>query len=189
MNLPKLNADQIKKLSLSTMGFVFLLYVYFNFFLGPLNKSRQEAQTAIADRQHKIEASKGELQKATNLERQAKDATARFAMLKALSPDGAPIAWFPPRVKSFFVDQHIDKSVARLESSAGFKDAELAAWSKYNWVIELPQVDYTSLGDAVAALENAEPLLAITKISIRPVADEPQFQQVAIAATTVIQKR
>jgi hypothetical protein len=189
MNLPKLTPDQIKKLSLSTMGFVFLLYVYFNFFLGPLNKSRSEAQTAITDRQRKIAASKNEMQKATNLERQAKDATARFAALKGLSPEGAPIAWFPPRVKSFFVDQHIDKAVARLESSTAFKEPELAAWSKYNWVIELPQVDYTSLGEAVAGLENAEPLLIITKISVHPILEEPQFQQVAIAATTVIQKR
>jgi hypothetical protein len=189
MNLPKLTPDQIKKLSLSVMGFIFLLYVYFNFFLGPLSKSRKEAQVAIADRQHKIASSKGEMQKATNLERQAKDAMTRFAALKTLSPEGAPIAWFPPRVKSFFTDQHIDKAVARLESNTTFKEAELGGWTKYNWVIELPQVDYTSLGDAVAALENTEPLLTITKISVHPVVEEPQFQQVAIAATTVIQKR
>jgi hypothetical protein len=189
MNLPKLTPDQIKKLALSTMGFIFLLYVYFSFFLGPLNKSRQEAQAAIADRQHKIDTSKSELQKAANLERQAKDATARFATLKSLSPDGAPIAWFPPRMKSFFADQHIDKAVARLEKTAPCNEPDLVAWSKYSWIIELPQVDYESLGNAVAGLENAEALLTVTRINVHPVAEEPQFQQVAITATTVIQKR
>lgn len=189
MNLPKLNPDQIKKVALSIMGFVFLLYVYFTFFLGPLNKSHQAAEAAIADRQHKIDTSKGEMSQAANLERQARDATGRFSALKALSPEGAPIAWFPPRIKSLFTDQKIDKAVARLESAASPKDVELTGWTKYNWLIELPQTDYASLGQAVAALENTEPLLCITKLSINLVPDQPQFQQVAIAASTVIEKR
>src|SRR5947209_19863355 len=129
------------------------------------------------------------MQKATNLERQAKDATARFAALKALSPDGAPIAWFPPRMKGFFADRRIEKAVARLESNGTFKEAELAGWTKYNWLIELPQVDYVALGQALADLENSEPLLSITKLSVHTVAEQPQFQRVAIAVTTVIEKR
>ena len=189
MNLPRLNPDQIKKLALSTMGFVFLLYVYFTFFLGPLNKSHQAALAAIADRQHKIDTSKSEMSKASNLERQAKDATSRFSALKTLSPEGAPIAWFPPRMKSFFADRNIEKVVARLESVTTPKEPELSAWTKYNWLIELPRTDYALLGQAVAALENTEPLLCITKLSIHLVPDQPQFQQVAIAATTVIEKR
>jgi hypothetical protein len=189
MNLPKLNPDQIKKLALSVMGFVFLLYVYFTFFLGPLNKSHQAALAAIADRQHKIDTSKNEMSKASNLELQAKDATSRFSALKTLSPEGAPIAWFPPRIKGFFADRNIDKAVARLESATTPKEAELAGWTKYNWLIELPRTDYASLGQALAALENTEPLLCITKLSIHLVPDQPQFQQVAIAASTVIEKR
>jgi hypothetical protein len=189
MNLPKLNSEQIKKLALSVIGFAFLLYVYFTFFLGPLNKSHQAAEAAIADRLHKIETSKSEMSNVANLERQAKDATGRFRALKALSPEGAPIAWFPPRIKSLFADQKIDKAVARLEGSTIPKEAELAGWTKYNWLIELPQADYAALGQAIAMLENTEPLLSITKLSIRPVPDQPEFQQVAIAATTVIEKR
>ena len=81
-----------------------------------------------------------EVAKAATLERQAKDAMARFAALKGLAPEGAPIAWFPPRAKAFFADQGIDRAVARLESNTNFKQSELAAWTKYNWLIELPQV-------------------------------------------------
>ncbi len=189
MNTPKLTGEEIKKLALSVTGFIFLLYVYFTFFLGPLNKSRQTAQNAIAEVQHKLDTSKSEMQKATNLERQAKDATARFASLKALSPEGAPIAWFPPRIKGFFADHHIDKAVARLETNNGFKEAELASWSKYNWLIEVPQTDYVAIGQALSDLENSEPLLTISKLNIHTVTEQPQFQQVAIAATTVIDKR
>jgi len=184
-----LSSDQIKKLVLSAMGFVFLLYVYFTFFLGPLQKSRDSTLTAIDEMQKKIDGSKGEMAKAGNLERQAKDATARFAALKALIPDGAPIAWFPPRVKTFFATDHIDKASARLESNTAFKQAELSSWSKYNWLIELPQADFVALGKSIADLENAEPLLSITKLNIHVLPAESQFQQVGIAATSVIEKR
>jgi hypothetical protein len=189
MTLPKLSPDQIKKMALSAMGFVVLLYVYFTFFLGPLQRSRNATLADIDQLQKKIEGSKGEMAKAVGLERQAKDATSRFAGLKALSPDGAPIAWFPPRVKTFFANQQIDKAVARLESNTNFKQAELSGWTRYNWLIELPQADFAALGKSIADLENAEPLLSISKLSIHVMPNESQFQQVGIAATTVIEKR
>jgi hypothetical protein len=189
MNLPKFSKDQIKKLALSAMGFVFLLYVYFTFFLGPLQRSRAATLKQIDDCQKKIDASKSEVAKSATLERQAKDAMARFAALKALTPEGAPIAWFPPRVKTFFANQGIDRAVARLESNTNFKQSELSAWTKFNWMVELPQADFAAMGKSIAELENTQPLLSITRLSIHALPEQPQFQQVAIAATTVIEKR
>src|SRR6266550_9594975 len=164
MNQFKLNKNQIKKVGLSTMGLVVVLYIYFSFFLGPLTRSRDSALAAIKDRQAKLDNSKGEIVKAAKLEQTAKDATTRFAALKTLNPEGAPIAWFPPRMKTFFANQQIDKVVARLESNTNFKQSELAAWTKYNWLIELPQVDFAALGKSIAELENTQPLLSISKL-------------------------
>ncbi len=185
----KLSKDQIQKLMLSIFGLVALLYVYFSFFLGPLNTSRDSMQGQIADLQGKIAGSKTELSKTANLEKQAEAATKRFATLKALSPEGAPIAWFPPRMKAFFANQEVDKATARLETSAAFKETELASWMRYNWVIELPQADFSTLGKAVAALENSEPLLSINRISIKALPDDPQFQQITLSASTAMVKR
>jgi hypothetical protein len=185
----KLTKDQIQKLALSTMGFVVLLYVYFSFFLGPLNRSRATMVATMQNLQGKVGSSKGEMTKATNLERQAGTATERFAALKALSPEGAPIAWFPPRMKVFFANQGIDKVTVRLENSGTFKEPELANWIKNSWVIEMPQTDFAGVGNSIAALENTEPLLTITKINIKAVADAPEFQQVTLAATTALVKR
>src|SRR5205823_14378092 len=162
----KHNKNQIKKVGLSTMGLVVVLYIYFSFFLGPLTRSRDSALAAIKDRQAKLDNSKGEIVKAAKLEQTAKDATTRFAALKTLNPEGAPIAWFPPRMKTFFANQQIDRAVARLESNSNFKQSELAAWTKYNWLIEMPQADFAALGKAIAELENREPLLSITKLTI-----------------------
>ena len=189
MKKSKLTKDQIQKLGLSGIGLVVLIYVYFTFFLGPLNSSRDSMLATIADLQGKMSSSKNEMMKATNLEKQASSATARFAALKALSQEGAPIAWFPPRIKTFFASQQIDKATARLEGSALYKEPDLTSWMRYNWLIDLPQADFPTLGTAVAALENNEPLLSITKITIRALQDDPQFQQVSLSASTAILKR
>ena len=185
----KLTKDQIQKLSLSSIGFVVLLYVYFSFFLGPLNASRDSMLATINDVQGKIGNSKNEMAKTTNLERQATSATSRFAALKALSPEGAAIAWFPPRMKTFFANQEIDRATARLESSVPYKEADLSGWMRYNWSIDLPQTDFSTLGKAVAALENNEPLLSIVRITVRAMPEDPQFQQVNLNASTALVKR
>jgi hypothetical protein len=185
----KLSKDQIQKLMLSTIGFIVLIYVYFSFFLGPLNNSRDNMLGQIDELQNKVASSKSELTKTSKLEQQADASTKRFAALKALSPEGAPIAWFPPRMKTFFASQEIDKATARLESSAAFKETDLASWVRYNWLVDLPQADFSTLGKAVATLENTEPLLSITRISIKALPEDPQFQQVTLSANTAMMKR
>jgi hypothetical protein len=189
INGVKLNKDQIQKLALSGLGFVGLLYCYFSFFLGPLNKSRTGMEKQIDDLQAKLGSSKSEMQKASNLEKQASAATTRFAALKNLSPEGAPIAWFPPRMKLFFANHQIDKATARLDTSAAYKEAELSEWMRYTWAIDLPQTDFVTAAQAIADLENSEPLLTISKISFKAGTDDPQFQQVALSANTAIMKR
>jgi hypothetical protein len=184
-----MSKDQIKKLMLSAMGFVVLIYVYFSFFLGPLNTSRDSMLSQITQLQDKVAGSKAELTKTAKLEKQAETATKRFAALKALSPEGAPIAWFPPRMKAFFANQEIDKATARLESSSAYKESDLAGWMRYSWVIELPQTDFSTLGKALAALENAEPLMSVMRITIKALPEDPQFQQVSLNASTAMVKR
>jgi len=190
MSQGKLKKDQIQKLFLSGIGFLVLIYVYFTFFLGPLNRGRVTAEKSIVDLQGKLAASKSDMTKAVTLEAQATTATARFAALKTLSPEGAPIAWFPPRIKILFANQQIDKATVRLEgNSTAYVQPEMAEWNRFAWLIELPQTDFATLGKALAELENREPLLAISRVSIRAVGDDPQFQQVTLSANSALMKR
>jgi len=185
----KLNKDQIQKIVLSVIGFIGLIYCYFNFFLGPLNKSRASMMVTIADLQAKTASSKAEMKKTANLEIQAKEATGRYETLKATTAEGAPIAWFPPKMRAFFSDQGINKVTARLDSSADFKQKELADWIKNTWAIDLPQSEYGDLGNAIAELENSEPLLTIQHVVIHAVPDDPQYQQVSLIAQTALLKK
>ena len=184
-----LSRDQIQKLVISAIGFVILLYVYFGFFLGPLNRSQASMLASIQDLQDKVGSSEQTMANVTKLEREAGAATARYAALTNANPEGAPIAWFPPRMKAFFTNQRIDKATARLEGNLPYKEADLAGWTRYNWTLDLPQTDFSVLGYAVAELENTEPLLSIHHINIHVLADDPQFQQVSLNVATAILKR
>ncbi|MDQ2867046.1 MAG: hypothetical protein M3R59_01330 [Verrucomicrobiota bacterium] len=186
----KLSKDQTQKLVLGAIGFVALLYVYFSFFLGPLKNSNAETSRKIAELQNKIGSSKSELAKTTKLEAQAREATVRFAALRASSPEGAPLAWFPPRIKAFFADRHIERVSARLDSNLPLAEKELSNWGKYTWTIDVPQADFSAMGKAIADLENTQPLLAISKLGIHAGAgDDPGAQQVMFTATTLIDKK
>ena len=184
-----LSKDQIQKLIVSAIGFVILLYVYFGFFLGPLNRSQASMLASIQDLQDKVGSSEQTMANVTKLEREAGAATTRYAALTNASPEGAPIAWFPPRMKAFFTSQQIDKTTARLDGNVPYKEADLAGWTRYNWTLDLPQTDFSVLGYAVAELENTEPLLSIHHINIHALADDPQFQQVSLNVATAILKR
>jgi hypothetical protein len=189
MTAIKLNKDQIQKIVLSVIGFIGLIYCYFNFFLGPLNRSRESMSKTIVELQGKTASSKNEIKKTDNLEIEAKQATGRYESFKRTTADGAPIAWFPPKMRSFFNNQGIDKAAVRLESSADFSQPELTNWLKDSWVIDLPQSDYGVLGRAIAELENTEALLSVQKVSIRAIPDAPQYQQVALSVQTVLLKK
>lgn len=189
INLKKFSKDQIQKMALSVIGFFILLYVYFSFFLGPLNRSRNSMLVTIADLQTKMASSKNELVKVKNLEQQASAATSRFAALKALSPEGAPIAWFPPRIKSFLSNQQIDKANVRLDTSETFSQPELSGWINNLWTIDIPETDFATLGAAIAKLENTEPLISVTKLSVHASAAEPEYQQVTMALASTLVKR
>ncbi len=184
-----MNKEQTKKLILAGFCLIGLLYVYFEFFLGPLHKSEQAMKAKMEQLQGKIASSKGEMAKAARLEENARAATTHYEALRSLSPEGAPIAWFPPRVKTFFAEQHIDKAMARLDSTTPCKEKELADWFRYTWSIDLPQTDFITLGKAIAQLENSEPLLAIRKLTIRPSAQSPDLQEVTLNVSTIIQKK
>jgi hypothetical protein len=185
----KLNKDQIQKIVLSTLGFIGLIYCYFNFFLGPLNRSREAMNKTIGELQAKTASSISEMKETDKLEAKAREATRRYEAFKQTTADGAPIAWFPPKMRTFFGDHGIDKATVRLESSADFPQSELSAWLKDGWVIELPQSEYGVLGKAIAELENTEALLSLQRVSIRGIPDEPQYERVTLYAQTVFLKK
>ena len=92
-------------------------------------------------------------------------------------------------MKTFLSTHQIDKGTTRLETNSACKEKELADWSRYLWIIDLPQADFESLGNAIAQLENTNPLLSIKKLRIYAATDDPEMQKAVFTAATIIYKK
>jgi hypothetical protein len=188
MNLPRLTKEEIQKSILSLIGLVVLLYCYSAFLLGPLNQARTRMISAMADGEKKLADGKKTLQEAAQLEETAGNSVERSTTLDELTPAGAPVAWFPPLMKSFFAADKIEISHVRLLNTTALKQSELATYSKMDWTIEIPRADFLLLGLSIARLENERVLSSITGIQIHAVQDRPEFQSVTFGIAMILKK-
>ena len=101
-------------------------------------------------------------------------------------PEGAPIAWFPPRIHAFFERHNLKGVNVRPGSVEGGPDPLMHNFRNADWTIDIPQAGLTPLGIALAGLENEEKLLEITHLQITTLADSPEKQHVSMNVTTLL---
>lgn len=182
----KFRKEEIQKIVLSVLLLIGLLYCYFALLLGPLSKREAGKKAAIAALDPQITDARKQLQRTNNLEVKAPAAEEVVAQLKATIPEGAPVAWFPPRIADFLRRQGIDRCTTRLTNE--FAESELPGFRRLVWAIEIPKVAFGSLGIALAGLENEEPLLQVTKISVEASKDDPQYQYAMLTVATLVKQ-
>jgi hypothetical protein len=188
MNLPKLTKEEIKKAILSVLGLIALLYCYSAFLLGPLNQARARMISAAADGEQKLADGKKTIEQAAHLEVTARNSKERMKAIDELTPAGAPVAWFPPLIKTFFATDQIEIGHARLSNTTDFKQLDLAAYSKTDWIIDIPRADFLLLGLSISRLENERPSAKITNIRIQAIQDKPEFQSVTLGVAMIVKK-
>ena len=188
MEIPKFSKEEIKKAVLSLIGLIVLLYCYFTFLLGPLNQARSKMISAIADEENKLVDGKKTIEQAAKLEQGARNSSERKKMIDELTPPGAPVAWFPPLMKTFFATDQIEIGHVRLSSTTDFKQSELASYSKTDWLIDIPHADFLLLGLSIARLENERILSKITNIHIQTIPDKPESQSVILGVGMIVKK-
>jgi hypothetical protein len=179
----KLNEDQIKKIGLSLAVLAVLLYGYFAYLLGPLEKRVQDATSGIGATEPAIADAQKQIAKTAELEKQAPEATAFLNNLKNSMPDGAPIAWFPPKMADFFKKHGIDKCTTRMMSEA---QDTMPGFKKITWSVDVPRAEFVPLGVAISNLENDEPLLNILDVSIDAAREDAQYQHATLILTTLV---
>ncbi len=181
----KLDKEQGKKVILSAILLCALLYCYFNLLLGPLAANEVRAEKTMKELRPQIAAAKLQIKQTQAIEARAPVASETLEQIKGMIPDGAPVAWFPPRMAEFFKRQGIDKTATRQTGEQAAPD--LAGFKKLTWTIDLPKVEFVPLAIAIAGLENEEPLLEVTGVSIGTGAD-PQYQHGSISVTTIVRQ-
>jgi len=179
----KLEQAQAKKLGISAVVLIAFLYGYFAFLLDPLKQSEQTSISGIASIGPQIEDANKQMATTAELEKQAPGATAFLTKLKNNIPDGEPIAWFPPKMSAYFKSHGIDKCTTRMVSETA---DVMPGFRKLVWTVDVPKVEYTSLGVAISSLENDEPLIDILNVTIDATREDAQYQHAVLVLSTLV---
>ncbi len=184
--MKKLAKEDIEKIGLSSLMLIGLIYCYFTFLIGPLNFKEIRDTAAIAALDAQLADAKTKLLRTRNLGADAQKASETLAQVNEQIPDGSPIAWFPPRIRAFFERHNIKDAVVRIGNSDKPSDPSLVAYSNVSCTMDIPQVPYTVLGNALSGLENEEMLLEITHLQLNNLGDNLENQRVSLTATMLL---
>ena len=180
----KLNAEEIKKLFLSTLMIAILLYCYSNLMLDDLNKREARSTGIINSLTPEIKKAQEQINRTALLKEKAPAENEILDQIKAMIPAGEPVAWFPPRITEFFKRQGIEKCTVRQGGAAAGK--ELPGFKRIGWSIDLPKTEFVQLAIAIAGLENEEPLIEIVNLQIDENNENHQFQHAILNVSTII---
>lgn len=180
----KLNKDQQQKIVLGTMLMFGILYATNEFLLSPLATERETIATEITNAEPQMREMKGQVARARALSAKGPVATTMIAQVNAMIPDGAPIAWCPPKIAEFFKKNGVEKATARMNNEAPEKD--LTGYRRLMWTIEIPSVEFGSFASALSKFENDEPLFEFTGFEIQASVESAAAQRATLTAQNII---
>jgi len=182
----KLGKEEIQKIVLGGLLMLGVIYSYFDLLLGPLTKRAEQTQQSINALGPEIANAKAQIATARQMEQDAPKATLPMRQVESMIPEGAPVAWFPTRMTEFFKKQGIDKVSTRMTGETVEKD--MPGFRKIIWGVDLPKVEFVTFGQAVAALENDEPLLEISAMQIDSSRDDVEMQHAFLTVNNLVKQ-
>ena len=183
----RLSKEEFKKIGLCAVMLVGVMYAFFVFLLQPLGRKIETTKNSVVEIENQIDRANKQIRKARQVETKADEAQRTLDYLARYSPDGAPIAWFPPRMTAFFGRHKIRPVSTRLSTGGGGSfEPELEAFERRHWSIEMPKVAFFTLGKAIAALENEEPLVEIVGLDIESSGENVEFQHATLRVGTLL---
>ena len=182
----KFGKDQIQKMVLSALLLAFLVYAYFAVLLGPLMTQQEAVKNKTLELTPKIEAADKLIKQSAANKIRSVGAQDVIKQLNAMIPEGAPVAWFPPRVAEFYKARNVDKVTTRLVGMS--PDKNLPGYVQSGWSLEFPKVEFAPFGKALAEFENAELLVEITNFAIEINRDDVESQHVTMTLNSIVKK-
>lgn len=170
------------------MALAALVYCYLSFLLGPLQASQAGMINTTAELEGKIAASKKTVDQTAQLERTAAAAIGAKEKMDAMMPEGSPLAWVPPRLKSFFASDGVETGPIRLLNTLPTKRPELSAFAIDEWLVEFPRADFLALAKSIARFESENPLGSIVSVRVHANDAELGFQTVTLGIRTIVKR-
>lgn len=178
--------EEIQKLVLGILLLFGLLYAYFDLLLGPLKNRQLATQKSVAALDPEIARAKAEVNRARGVEANVPIAQATVAQVNEMIPEGSPVAWFPPRVAEFFKARGLDRAATRMNTEA--TEEGLPGFRRLSWGIDLPSVNFIAFANAIAELENEEPLLQITSVKVDSDPEQVETQRALLTVTNIVKQ-
>lgn len=182
----KLGKEEIQKIVLGVLIFFGLVYSFFDSLLIPLMKRIEVSNKSLAALGPEIASSNGQIQKTKKMEADFANSILTMRQVETMIPDGSPVAWFPTRMTEFFKKQGIEKSSTRMNGD--FSEKELPNFRHIIWAVDLPRVEFSVFGQAMAALENEEPLIEVTAVQIDTSRDDVEAQHVVLTLNNLVKR-
>jgi len=182
-----MNQETIKKFAALGAFVLIGLYGYFSLLLGPLNEQEEKARKDIARLQPLVTAAEKEIAKTRTLEHSDPTAVKARQLLETLDatiPGGAPIAWFPQRLKEFFASHGVRSFNSQLQDET--VDNTLPGFKVSRWQISINQIRFSEMGNVLAALENHEGLAQISSLEIGTNLANPEQQSLRFELSTLV---
>jgi hypothetical protein len=182
----KLGKEEIQKIVLGVLLLFGLVYSYFSLLLGPLVAREEAYDKSIKGLGPATTAANAQIARTNQMEKEAPGVAMVVYQVNAMIPAGSPVAWFPTRIADFFKSRGIDRVTTRLNSET--TDKRFVGYRKLTWGIDVPKVGFVQFASAIAALENAEPLIEITSMQIDAGREDVEMQHVLITVNNLVKQ-
>ena len=161
-----------------------VIYAYFEFLLGPQSAGRENALKAAVALEPQIAAARAQIAKTKSIEDKGPEAQHLLDQVKAMIPDGSPIAWLPTKVADLFKREGIEKANARMLNEVS--DKELAGFSKISWAVDVSRTGFLTFAGALSALENEEPLMEVQGFEIEAAREDILNQRITFTLLNLV---
>jgi hypothetical protein len=182
----KIEKAESQKIVLGGLLLGGLFYCYLVFLLGPLRAWEGRISGMSVEMEHQLQDAKEKVSRGELARREQPAVQLILDQVRAMIPEGAPVAWFPSQINAMLRQQIIPKSTVRMISEAPEKG--LDAYARTLWAVEIPRAEFLPLVRAVADLENQQPLAEISGLTVEANRDEPEQHRVLINLRRVVRR-
>ncbi len=183
----KFSKDQVQKIILSVILLIMLIVAYYSFLLKPLGIKSQAARLETDALATRVRDADRQINKTNQLRQEAAAASETLAYFVQNIPDGSPIAWFPLRMSSFFKRYNLENPAIRQLGTSPAGES-LPHWSRLSWAIDIPNASFIDAGNAIAALENQELLMDVSKLNITVQDEDPEKQKLSLETNILLKQ-
>lgn len=184
----KLPKEQLQKIVMMVIFFIILVFVFLSYLISPIGKQKETIVAGNTALEKQVKGAKQQISTTRNLETQSTAAIDTIDRVNELIPEGAPIAWFPPRIERHFAAHDIPGASPRLVNSSPPAEAALASYNEMEWSLTISKVDFFKFAIALAGLENEHPLLKVTSLRISADAENPAVQNIEMEMKNLVRQ-